>query len=131
MWCLSGERKGCEADWKAWTKLNSAVLTTRFVQDIRVSINIFIRTLVAPPREFALGAGASCVPATILGVHVVPELTLEARVLPSEHELILWFGAPDPRGGPNLFNAETSAWPTAGTTRPRAKATGQGQAVRG
>jgi hypothetical protein len=23
---------------------------------------------------------------------------------PNEDKLILWFGAPDPRGGPNLFN---------------------------
>jgi 4'-phosphopantetheinyl transferase len=34
----------------------------------------------------------------------VPKLAIETRKLPSEDELILWFGAPDPCGGPNLFN---------------------------
>jgi 4'-phosphopantetheinyl transferase len=69
-----------------------------------VSIDTFIRTLVAPPREFAWAWALERPASKPLSVHVVPELTVEARMLPSEDELILWFGVPDPRGGPNLVN---------------------------
>ena len=69
-----------------------------------MSIDTFIRTLVAPPREFAWAWALERPASEPLSVYVVPEITTEARMLPSEDELILWFGAPDPRGGPNLFN---------------------------
>jgi 4'-phosphopantetheinyl transferase len=78
--------------------------STWFVQDIRVSIDTFIRTLVAPPREFAWAWALERPASEPLSVYVVPELTIEARMLPSEDELILWFGAPDPLGGRNFFN---------------------------
>jgi 4'-phosphopantetheinyl transferase len=75
-----------------------------FVQDMRVSVDTFIRTLAAPPREFAWAWALERPASEPLNVYVVPELTIESRMLPNEDELILWFGAPDPRGGPNLFN---------------------------
>lgn len=69
-----------------------------------MSINIFVQTLVAPPREFAWAWALERSASKRLSVRVVPQLAVETRELPSEDELILWFGAPDPRVGPNLFN---------------------------
>jgi 4'-phosphopantetheinyl transferase len=69
-----------------------------------VSIDAFIRTLVAPSGEFAWAWALERPASERLSVCVVPNLAIETRKLPSEDELILWFGAPDPRGGPNLIN---------------------------
>jgi 4'-phosphopantetheinyl transferase len=70
----------------------------------RVSIDTFVRTLVAPPREFAWAWALERPASERLSVCVVHELAIETRTMPSEDELILWFGAPDPCGGPNLFS---------------------------
>ena len=73
-------------------------------------IYTFIRTVTTPPADFAwawaLERGAS----EALSVYVVPALTDEARAPPSENELILWFGEPEPGApetlvGPTLLDA--------------------------
>jgi 4'-phosphopantetheinyl transferase len=69
-----------------------------------VSIDPFVRTLVAPPCEYAWAWALERPASERLSVCVVPNLSVETIRLPSEDELILWFGAPDPRGGPNLLN---------------------------
>jgi 4'-phosphopantetheinyl transferase len=69
-----------------------------------VSIDTSVRTLVAPPWEFAWAWALERPASERLSVYVVPELADETRTLPNEDELILWFGAPDPRGSPDLFN---------------------------
>jgi 4'-phosphopantetheinyl transferase len=77
---------------------------TSFVQNTRVSVDISVRTLVAPPCEFAWAWALERPAFARLNVYVVPELGAETRTLPNQDELILWFGAPDPLGGPNLLN---------------------------
>jgi 4'-phosphopantetheinyl transferase len=69
-----------------------------------VSINSFVRTVAAPPPEFAWAWALERPTSEQLSVYVVRELATEARTLPNEDELILWFGAPDPQYGPNLLN---------------------------
>jgi 4'-phosphopantetheinyl transferase len=69
-----------------------------------VSINSFVRTVAAPPPEFAWAWALERPASEQLSVYVVRELATEARTLPNEDELILWFGAPDPQYGPNLLN---------------------------
>ena len=59
-----------------------------------MSINSFVRTLAAPPPEFAWAWALERPASEQLSVHVVRELATEARTLPNEDELILWFGAP-------------------------------------
>jgi 4'-phosphopantetheinyl transferase len=76
----------------------------RLDHDTWVTIDAFIQTLVAPPREFAWAWALERPCFQPLRIYVVSELTREARMLPSEDELILWFGAPDPRSGPSLLN---------------------------
>jgi 4'-phosphopantetheinyl transferase len=60
--------------------------------------------VAAPPPEFAWAWALERSPAKQLRVRVVRELAVEIGTLPGEDELILWFGVPDPCGGPNLFN---------------------------
>jgi len=69
-----------------------------------MSINTFVQTLPAPPQEFAWAWALERAASEPLTVHVVDELPIETRGRPNEDELILWFGAPDPRSGPSLFN---------------------------
>ncbi len=69
-----------------------------------MSIDTFIRTVVAPPAEFAWAWALERPPSEHLRIHVVPALPIGTSAAPSENELILWFGAPDARGGPNFFN---------------------------
>ena len=61
-------------------------------------------TLPAPPKEFAWAWALDRPASEPLNVHVVRELPIETIARPKEDELILWFGTPGPRGGPNLFN---------------------------
>jgi 4'-phosphopantetheinyl transferase len=68
------------------------------------NINTFIQTLAAPPQEFAWAWALERPASERLAVYVVRDLAVETRTLPNEDELVLWFGVPDPHGGPNLFN---------------------------
>jgi 4'-phosphopantetheinyl transferase len=74
------------------------------VQNRRVSIDTFVQTLPAPPKEFAWAWALDRPASEPLNVQIVRELPIETIARPKEDELILWFGAPGPRGGPNLFN---------------------------
>jgi 4'-phosphopantetheinyl transferase len=69
-----------------------------------VSIDTFIRTVATPPAEFAWAWALERPVSEPLSVYVVPALTDETRAPPSENALILWFGAPETLGGPNLSN---------------------------
>jgi 4'-phosphopantetheinyl transferase len=70
----------------------------------RVSIDTFVQTLPAPPQEFAWAWALERPASERLSVYVMHELAVAMRTLPNEDELILWFGVPNPYGGPNLFN---------------------------
>jgi 4'-phosphopantetheinyl transferase len=70
-----------------------------------MSIDAFIRTVAAPPAEFVWAWALERPASEALSVYVVPALTDETRAPPNENELILWFGAPETLGGPNLLNA--------------------------
>jgi len=67
-------------------------------------IDTFVRSLVSPPCEFAWAWALERPPSDPLRVRVVRALTLATTMPPSEDELILWFGVPDPDAGANPFN---------------------------
>ena len=69
-----------------------------------MSVDTFIRTVATPPAEFAWAWALERPASEPLSVNIVPSLTDEPRA-PSENELILWFGAPETLGAPNLLNA--------------------------
>lgn len=67
-------------------------------------ISVFVRTVRAPPQDFSWAWALERSASERLSVFVPRELTIGNRRLPKEDELILWFGVPAPRGGPDLFN---------------------------
>ena len=69
-----------------------------------MSLNPFVRTLVAPPKDIAWAWALELPAAEPLKVGVVSELTIDPRRPPSENELVLWFAAPDGQGDPNVFD---------------------------
>ena len=56
-------------------------------------MSVFV-LLAKPPAEYAWAWGLERRATDPLHVHVIPALTLEARELPREDELVLWFGSP-------------------------------------
>jgi len=75
-----------------------------------MSLDTFIRTVTAPPAEFAWAWALERPLSDSLRVSIVPALTGIATALPREDELILWFGAPqtgaqETLGGPSLSSA--------------------------
>ncbi len=66
-----------------------------------MSMDTHIRTVATPPAEFAWSWALERPASEPLRVHIVPALPTEAKPLPREDELILWFGIPAPPDGPN------------------------------
>jgi 4'-phosphopantetheinyl transferase len=69
-----------------------------------MSIDTFVRTVAAPPEEFAWAWALERAASHRLSVSVVHELAVKTRTLTNDDELLLWFGVPDQCGGPNLCN---------------------------
>jgi 4'-phosphopantetheinyl transferase len=66
-----------------------------------VSVDSLVRTVAAPPPEFAWAWALERRASERLSVSIVHELGVQTRAPPNEGELILWFGVPDPRAGTN------------------------------
>jgi 4'-phosphopantetheinyl transferase len=69
-----------------------------------MSIDNFVRTVAAPPPEFAWAWALERRPSERLRVSIVHELGLQTIAPPNEGELVLWFGVPDPRAGADSFD---------------------------
>jgi 4'-phosphopantetheinyl transferase len=71
----------------------------------KLNMNYFVRTVTAPPREFAWAWALERSASEPLRVSIAPELTVEGRTPPDKDELVLWFGVPDASDGQNVFNS--------------------------
>jgi len=69
-----------------------------------MSIDPFIRTQPAPPRDYAWAWALERSAAEPLSVSVVHDLGVDAREPPGEDELVLWFAVTGPRGDAIAFD---------------------------